>query len=138
MLTARLQAAVDAGAGSFREELRLSGRAYVDFALSHPDHLKVMFSARRFDIGADCIHGMEDLDAFARINGVFERAIEKRVIETEQPSHALALLVWAQVHGLSHILIEKQVPPEAFPADAVYPLIDEHVELLSRGLGCRE
>ncbi len=138
LLTALLQKAIEAGAGSFREELRLSGRAYVDFALSHPEHLKVMFSASRLDFGLECIHGIEDLDAFSRIIGVFQRALDKGEIETGQPPQALALMVWAQVHGLSHILIENQIPPGAFSPESLFSLIDEHADLMCRGLCFRQ
>jgi len=134
MLTAALSQAVEKGDGKFREELRLSGRAYVDFALSHPEHLKLMFSARRFDLGEDCVHGTEDLDAFSQIKGVFQRGLEGGAIVSRQPAEALALLVWSQVHGLSHILIEKQIPPDTISLDSVFSLIDEQVEILCRGL----
>jgi len=137
MLTLALTGAVEKGRGDFREELRLSGHAYVDFALSHPEHLKLMFSARRFDFGANCIHGMEDLEAFSQIKGVFSRGLESGVIVSQQPAEALALLVWSQVHGLSHILIEQQIPPNTLPIDSVFSLIDEQVAIICRGLGPR-
>ena len=137
MLTVALAQAGEKGGGNFREELRLSGRAYVDFALSHPEHLKLMFSARRFDFERDCVHGMEDLDAFSQIKGVFQRGFEEGAIVSRQPAEALALLVWSQVHGLSHILIEKQIPPNTLPIDSVFSLLDEQVEIICRGLSPR-
>lgn len=134
LLTRALRDAVSAGRGVFQEELRLSGRAYVEFALSNPEHLKVMFSSERFGSDHECIHGMEDLDAFSQIKGVFERALEKGLIRDEQPAEALALLSWSQVHGFSHILIEEQIPPATIPPEVVKGLIDYQVELMCRGL----
>lgn len=134
MLTKALRDAVQTGRGNFREELRLSGGAYVEFALANPEHLKVMFSSERSFPDHECIHGMESLDAFSQIQGVFERALQNGSIRGEQPAEALALLSWAQVHGLSHILIERQIPPGNLPLEAVMSLIDYQVELMCRGL----
>ncbi|MBN2049785.1 MAG: TetR/AcrR family transcriptional regulator [Spirochaetales bacterium] len=133
-LTKALSDAIALGGGRFHEELRLSGRAYVEFALNNPEHLKVMFSIKRFVPGHDCIHGVEDLDAFARIAGVFERAQAEGIIPTDQPPPALALLAWAQVHGMSHILIEKQIPPGTISLESALSLIDSWVVFMCRGL----
>lgn len=134
LLTRALKDAAAAGKGDFKEELRLSGRAYVTFALENPEHLKVMFSSERFYPEHECLHDMEDLDAFSQITGVFSRALRRGIIKDERPAEALALLSWSQVHGLSHILIEKQIPPDTIPTPEVFDLIDYQVELMWRGL----
>ncbi len=85
LLTGVLSDAVTTASGDFQEELRLSGQAYVEFALTNPEHLKVMFSSERFYPDHTCIHDKKDLDAFSRITGIFERAIEKGVIRNEKP-----------------------------------------------------
>ncbi len=136
LLTASLEQAIESAGGKSREELRLSGRAYVEFALSHPEYLKLMFSADRFPDGGkcfqegDCIHNNEDVDAFAKIRDLFARAIARGELSGHYPPEALALLVWSQVHGLSHILIEEQIPPGTISDDEIMGVIDIQVEYI--------
>ncbi|MDZ7792176.1 MAG: hypothetical protein U5P10_00370 [Spirochaetia bacterium] len=67
----------------------------------------------------------------------FNGALKGGTIVSQQPAEALALLVWSQVHGLSHIFIKKQIPPNTLFRDSVFSLIDEQVEIVGRGLSPR-
>ena len=106
--------------------------------LENPEHLKVMFSNRRFYPDHDCIHGIENLDAFSQISGVYERGAEGRCyqVRTSAPRPGPPCLVTGS--RPFHILIEKQIPPGTMERDDILAMIDYYVELMCRGLKTRK
>ena len=98
----------DAGRGvaGFEE----MGRAYVRFALDNPSHYRVMFgvwSSREQDdsalkaAGARAFQLLVDALAALQRDGVARR---------DQPAEAVALYVWAAVHGISMLGIDSRLP----------------------------
>jgi AcrR family transcriptional regulator len=106
-LTESLEAAA-APASNGMERFRLSGRGYVQFALSYPQHFAVMFDApRRFD------RYPETRAAGERAFGTLVRYIEDCQAEGSLPkgdSMPLALLAWSVVHGIAKLAIGGQLP----------------------------
>lgn len=81
------------------------GRAYVEFALTHPGLFRLMFSpliAKRDD----------HPDLAAGANRAFEalRAAAGAHVGDGDDGQAAAIAAWAMVHGLSHLLLDGVLP----------------------------
>ena len=93
------------------------GVAYVHFALTHPSHYRVMFGAvadrretdRHSDDGAD-----DSTDAFqVLVDAIVAEQAAGRV-RREDPQ-ALALYIWAMVHGVAMLALDGLLPPPTTP-----------------------
>ena len=109
-------------------------RAYVHFALEHPDDFRLVFmlrSARR-EAGGDIVHKKRPV-AFALLD-LLERRIEQGVasgaLRDLKSPRGVAQSVWASMHGLVSLVVAY---PE-FDWVATDALIDLHVEMLLDGL----
>ena len=108
------------------ERLRQIGIAYVCFAVEHPAHFRVMFSA-----GQGC--DFPDLDeASTNAFGVLVDAIEAGLaagVLVDEPAMSLALSAWSMVHGLASLLIEGRLPSELGSPEALAAMITERLTL---------
>lgn len=84
------------------ERLRLSGYAYVNFALEHPRDYELMFLTNCRDLGFKRIY--QEVDARSR--GTFEFLVERveecmksRVFAPREPRET-ALYIWSSLHGI--------------------------------------
>lgn len=106
-LTESMVKAAESGSSAL-DRLRLSGRGYVQFALSHPQHFAVMFDApRRFDLYP------ETRAAGERAFGTLVRYIEGCQEEGTLPRgdwKPLALLAWTMVHGVAKLAVGGRLP----------------------------
>ncbi|HEU5439085.1 MAG TPA: TetR/AcrR family transcriptional regulator [Ktedonobacterales bacterium] len=108
-LAARIEAARAAAPASPRAQLEESGWAYVQFALAHPDHLRVMFGSP-----------ISDPQAHPGLLAAGARAFNSLVEIIQAGQHAgeiisgdarqLAFAAWGMVHGLALLLTNQQVP----------------------------
>jgi len=102
-----------AGAAERREEGALDwlegiALGYVDFAIAHPNHYRLMFGTESLTRSPP-----EELQAAARAAfdiGVeaFRECREEGILRAEDP-RLLTTLAWATIHGLSTLLIDRQV-----------------------------
>ena len=97
------------------ERLNLLGRAYVEFALSHPNHYRLMFMTPQVgcDITGDELEkGNPDQDGFAQLLHMVNLAFEAGCFreELKQPS-LIAQTLWAGMHGVCALEITKQGDP---------------------------
>ena len=91
------------------EQLQLSGVAYVQFALSHPSHYRVMFGA--FQANHPDYPALNE--AGGKAFGVMVEAISTGQTLGKikvSASQELAWVAWSLVHGLAMLLIEQQLP----------------------------
>jgi AcrR family transcriptional regulator len=114
------------------EELRALGVAYIEYAVAHPAHLRVMFSPEVADKtrypelqrAADAVHDM--------LHGGIEKAQREGSIVRGDPN-PLAFAAWSMVHGCATLLIDgqaRQTPPRT--------LIETAVRALHEGVEPRE
>ena len=115
-------ALAEAGKGlDGRERLLESGVAYVRFAVSNPTRFRVMFSAELADrselpeLQAACDSAYAEL--LANVRRVMGESAPEEAVQTR------ALGAWSTVHGLSMLILDRQVPgvgadPEAAAAVA--------------------
>lgn len=101
------------------------GEAYVAFAVAHPSHYRVMFGglAEKHDTPGDGVDGSED--AFqALVDGIVAEQAAGRM-RREDPQ-ALALYIWAMVHGVAMLALDGLLPPP-MTADALALLAIERL-----------
>lgn len=90
------------------------GVAYVSFALSNPTHYRLMFGREFVDRSAYPMLQEAAEALFALLLGMIERCQQAGQMRLEEP-HLLAQVVWANVHGLSLLLLDSQLNPETDP-----------------------
>lgn len=122
------------GAGSeFEQKLYQTGCAYVNFATGNPELIKLMFSQEQSMEGCEGNKPDNSIDAFGRLLGIFQNRFSGSRHREYSPE-GLALSAWAFVHGLSHILIEKQIHPDIFKETGVGSYIKMYNTIFIRGL----
>lgn len=115
MFAAEVEAARARFAGSPREQLEETAWAYVRFALAHPDHLRVMFGGSIEDPQAYPGLRAAGSRAFAVLVDIMQAGQDAGAIVAGE-ARVLALIAWTQVHGLSLLLISRQVPRDVSAA----------------------
>ena len=93
------------------ERMRQSGRAYVRFALEHPNHYRWMFMTPHPDLGpeeSEIRIGNPEEDAWAFLRGTVAEAIDAGLLRPELTDPDLvAQAVWGAVHGVVSLHIAK-------------------------------
>lgn len=110
-LAQEMERAMAAAEGA-RERFLATGRAYVRFALQHPNLFELMFTGGR---GASRDE-QRLLAAPAGPYSIFERTLREYVEARGRllPDAALArITAWSCVHGLSLLILEKRLPGQA-------------------------
>jgi AcrR family transcriptional regulator len=130
-LGARLAATSASGPASARARLPALGAAYVRFALDEPGYFRLMFGAHIDELVASPNRhpGVAAAKRAGRATANLLRAgVADFIAETTAPIGARELerLVWAQIHGLAWLALEKELHPP--------PMLDEIVELAARGV----
>src|SRR5262245_36914996 len=91
-----------------RRELQALGVAYVRFALAHPSHRRTMFGAEVGDKAAHpALHAASE-EAFGLLVAAIAEAQRAGRVRAGDP-RALAVAAWALVHGLSALLVDRQL-----------------------------
>jgi AcrR family transcriptional regulator len=108
------------------EAMAARGRAYVRFGVEHPEHYRIMFMGPAYATPDDWGDLLESA-SFAHLVDGLRAAVEAGAI-TMGPSgdlQTMALHVWANIHGLTSLLVARPTMPwpdlDAF--------VDEHLAL---------
>lgn len=132
-LTAAMRAAVVRESGDQLSKLCAAGVAYVDFGVTYPHHLQIMFGDSVANHGAypalvaAARQAYEVLDSLVR-----EGQQAGRVRKGDERTVALA--AWAQVHGLTQLMASGQVRPHGSGRLDHKGLAREVIGLLENGL----
>ena len=117
-----LEAAVS-GIDDPLEAMAARGRAYVRFGVEHPEHYRIMFMgstqatpAQRQDIAGTA--------SFANLIRGIERLRDADLLPPDIDTYTTALHVWANIHGLTSLLVTK--PGIEWPA--LEDFGEEHLE----------
>lgn len=112
------------------EQLSEVGRAYVTFALEHPQHFQVMF----VDLGGTH-QGLERAarETFALLSATLTACQVAGTVREGAP-HTLATAVWATMHGLSTLLIAQRLSPWLVQGHPLENLPETLLDVLYRGL----
>jgi AcrR family transcriptional regulator len=133
MLAAAVGAAAERYPSDPAAQLAEAGWAYVQFALAHPAHLRVMFGGQ---ISTPTAHpGLRSAGAtaFNCLVEIVEAGQRAGVIVDGAPGQ-LALTAWALVHGLAVLSIEHQIPESSGRAASPEQLTRMCAALLYQGL----
>jgi AcrR family transcriptional regulator len=110
-LTRAMEAAAQPHAGDPLDMLQATGVAYVDFGVSYPHHLQIMFG--------DAITRHEDYPTLVEASKKAYEVLVSVVREGQQAGcvvaqdeRLVALTAWAQVHGLAMLIASGQIRAE--------------------------
>ena len=124
MLRAELTDAWDRSGRGF-DGFQAMGAAYVQFAVTHPSHYRVMF-------GAD-ISGVTDAELSTEGAGAFQ-VLVSAIVELQAAALArrddprqMALFVWAATHGVAMLAIDGRLGPETSAIENLTGYMTERV-----------
>jgi AcrR family transcriptional regulator len=111
MLRAALHEAWGAGG---RAGFDAMGLAYVRFAIEHPSHYRVMFGGRTETHDSPADGADESTDAFqVLVDAIVAEQAAGRMRRDD--AQALALYIWAMVHGIAMLTLDGLLPPPTTP-----------------------
>lgn len=100
------------------ERIRQAGRAYVRFAVEHPQQYQMMFMRRHPP--ADIAPGPEDLarmndpdqDSYAFLRGTVQQAIDQgRLLPELKDAEVVSQVFWSAMHGIASLQITHRDDP---------------------------
>jgi AcrR family transcriptional regulator len=120
------------------ERLRKLGHVYVDFAVRHPSHYRIMFMAPRPSSEGSAIEkGNPDQDAYAFLRATVEEGLAAGAFRAEHDDpDLLAQVIWGGVHGVAslHLVLGKDTWCPWRPVKVVAgTMIDVMIRGLVRG-----
>jgi AcrR family transcriptional regulator len=86
------------------------GRAYVGFAIDNPSHYRVMFGVWNSRAQDDSALQAAGTRAFQLLVDAIAALQRDGVARRDQPPDAVALYVWATVHGIAMLGIDSRLP----------------------------
>jgi AcrR family transcriptional regulator len=107
--------------------MQARGKAYVRFGIEHPEHYRIMFMGPAYatpDQWADVLQ----TGSFAHLMEGIEAARATGALEPAGDTFTTALHVWANIHGLTSLLVARPT----MPWPDLEELIDEHLALCMR------
>ncbi|MCE9597121.1 MAG: TetR/AcrR family transcriptional regulator [Spirochaetia bacterium] len=91
-----------------RKQYLESGRAYVEFALDHPEQFRIMFSGLIRDRTAYPTLAEAAEKSFNQLVTIVEECRTSGLIPAHKDRRVHALAVWSMLHGIANLLIEGQ------------------------------
>ena len=135
-LTRAMEEAARPLAGDPLEMLQATGIAYVDFGVSHPHHLQIMFG--------DAIACHEDYPTLAEASKKAYEVLVSVVREGQQAGRIgpqderlVALTAWAQVHGLAMLIASGRIRSDSGDRVQHKSLAASVIALLRDGLSVK-
>ena len=112
------------------EAMAARGRAYVRFGIEHPEHYRIMFMGPAYTT-PDQWGDLLSTGSFAHLVEGIERMAEAGVVTPGADTFTMALHVWANIHGLTSLLVTKPNIPwpdlEAFVEQHLDQCMAAHV-----------
>lgn len=90
--------------------LHARGRAYVRFGIDHPEHYRIMFMGPAYAT-PDQWTSLLATGSFAHLVEAIGAAIEVGALEPVGDPFTTALHVWANIHGLTSLLVARPTMP---------------------------
>ena len=107
--------------------MQARGRAYVRFGIEHPEHYRIMFMGPSYAAPAQWADLLSS-DSFAGLVAGIQAMVDAGIMEDTGDVVNTALHVWANIHGLTSLLVAR---PD-MPWPELEPFIDEHLALCLR------
>ena len=132
-LAAQMQAAVQSADDDPRTQLLHIAHAYVQFALTHPAHMREMFSGSIIDrTSYPSLYAASKVGFGLTLNTI-ERGQELGIFRTTD-STQMGLVTWSLFHGLAMLLIENQILEAREDTAIIEPLIETSMQTFFMGL----
>jgi AcrR family transcriptional regulator len=118
--------------GRGQRGFKAMGVAYVQFAVAHPSHYRVMFGEHHAMFGAD-IFGAEYPDLAQESTGAFQVLVDGivelqgRHLARRDDPRQMAMFVWATTHGVAMLAIDGRLGREASAIDGLTHYMTERV-----------
>lgn len=112
--------------------LEAAGVAYVQFAIAHPSHYRVMFGSLQQEQTSHPERAKVGWQAFQVLLDVIQTGQTAGAVRSGEPLQ-LAWVAWSTVHGLAMLLIDGRLPVSQ-PED-IQPLAQFVTQTLIAGLG---
>lgn len=110
--------------------LRAMGDAYVQFAVTHPSHYRVMFGGLVAEGDVDRAVDGKSTDAFEALVDAVRTLQAEQIVRADDP-HQMALYIWSVVHGVAMLTLDGVLPG----SDAAMRLAKFAHERLISGIG---
>jgi AcrR family transcriptional regulator len=107
-------------------QLREMGKQYILFSVRNADLVKIIFFNRE---NKDLAKKVRSKNSYQLLVNVINECKDKKLIKTSN-AEMTSLLIWGEVHGLSCLLMENNIPFKGKLEDFVDQLIDGIFELL--------
>jgi AcrR family transcriptional regulator len=106
------------------EQLRAATRGYLNFAVGQPHLFRLMFSADRLD-WSDAELGAAATGSRGLLSEICRPVAAIRGVDTPEGRASIEQLVWSQIHGYSHLVIDGKFPlGEEGPCEPPAALLD--------------
>ena len=101
------------------EQMRAGFRGYLTYARRHPGLFRLMFTANLLDWKDETLNEQARL-AHRQLEEISAPAADFMGLRSEAERRALESLLWSQVHGYAHLLIDQKLPDVTDP-DCPFP-----------------
>lgn len=130
------KAASRAGDGPM-ERIAAMGRAYVAFALEHPQRYRLMFRSelsRSDDPQAATEADAAGASAFGRLVAAVQDAADRGLLREQVDVGTAAVAAWSSVHGLASLVLEGALGIRPDQGERAQQLADHLIELMLDGI----
>jgi AcrR family transcriptional regulator len=106
------------------DALRARGRAYVRFGREHPEHYRIMFMGPAY-ARPDQWRDVLATGSFAHLVEGIQAAVDAGRLRADGDAFTTALHVWANIHGLTSLLVARPT----LPWPDLDALVEAHLDL---------
>ncbi len=118
--------------GTAIDELVARGHAYVDWAVTHPEHYRILFMTPMAPPPTPDDADPRQSAGLAELIGNLERGIAEGSIQSGDPLF-MALMLWSTVHGIASLAVANPV----LPGDLAHAVVERTSRSVIEGLTAR-
>ena len=116
------------------QQMRAAARGYLGYARAHPALFRLMFTSNLLDWSDPVLQEKAGLGHMQLVE-ICVPAAEFMGLRTDEERRALESLVWSQVHGQAHLMIDQKLP-DADDPDC--PQLDRPFDIAALIFGVRQ
>jgi AcrR family transcriptional regulator len=111
------------------EAMAARGRAYVRFGVEHPEHYRIMFMGSA-STTPDQWDEVITTGSFGHLVEGIQRVVDIGRMAPDTDTYLMALHIWANIHGLTSLLVSRP----SFPWPDLAAFVEEHLALCMAGV----
>jgi AcrR family transcriptional regulator len=105
------------------EAMTARGRAYVRYGVEHPEHYRIMFMGPAYTTPEQW-GDIVGTGSFAHLIEGIQRLVDAGRLAPDVDTYITALHVWANIHGLTSLLVARP----GMPWPDLEPFVEDHLE----------